>query len=109
MGPHVHLGTRQTRLVTFLPQPLHHVCHMNMKLGGPQIQPGCCGDLKNLFPRQNLNHNSSVMQPTAQMLQRPTLQVCVLPNIADSCSLSQRFSHSFWEYVLSVQKKSQPA
>ena len=38
---------RQEWLPAFLPQPLHHKYHMNMKLGETQRQPGCCGDQKN--------------------------------------------------------------
>jgi hypothetical protein len=69
MGPHIHLGTKQTRVAAFLLQPLHPMCHMNMKLGGTQTEPGCCGDHKNFFPSYNLDHNSLVMQPAVQLLQ----------------------------------------
>lgn len=68
-GPHIYLGTRQTRVVAFPLQPLHPKYHMNTKLGGPQRDPRSCGDHKNLFLCQNFNHSSLVMQPTTQLLQ----------------------------------------
>jgi hypothetical protein len=64
-GPHIHLGTRQTGVVVSLSQPFHPEYHMNMKLGGPQSQPGYCGDQRIFLPCQPLNHDTLIIQATA--------------------------------------------
>ena len=103
-GPHIHLGTRQTRVIAFLPQPLHHKYHMNTKLGAPQRQPGCCGDQKKFLHCQNLNHYSLVCQPTGQLLQWLTFVIqCIAQRKASKCSVSWEI-YQFWEHSLSVHK-----
>ena len=81
-GPHAHLGTRQTDWSSSCHSHCTPCATWTWNWEGPQTQHGCSGDLKNLFPCQNLDHNSLVMQPTAQMLQWLTLQFCVLFNTA---------------------------
>ena len=69
MCPQVHLGTTQTRVAAFLPQPLHPMCHMNVKLGGPHTQPAYCGHHNNFplleFEPQFLGH--AAHSPAATM------------------------------------------
>jgi hypothetical protein len=43
------LGTRWRWVVSFTPQPLYPQYPLDGRLGGPQIQSGCCGEEKNLL------------------------------------------------------------
>jgi len=105
MGPHIHLGTRQTKCGCLTapatsPQEPHE-----LEAGRTSEAPSMLWTPQKFFPCQNLNHNFLVMQPTAQMLQWLTYPISLqvlLPNvqhspswIANSGSLSQKISHSF--------------
>jgi hypothetical protein len=100
MDPHIYLGTRQTTPATS-PQVPHE-----LEAGRTSGATSMLWTWQNLFPCQNLNHSlgHAAHSPDATMTDLSQLpSSLMLPNIqhssswiANSCSLSQNISHSFW-------------
>jgi len=88
MCPHIHLGTRQTRMTPFLPQALHPMCHRDMELWDVGQSPNVWTPQK-LFPLLEfepkvLSHAAcSTAATMTDLSQLPS--TLLLPNIYHSC------------------------
>jgi hypothetical protein len=95
--PILYLGTRRGSVVNFMsskPESWEKSsqCWLSCRLGGPQSPFGHVGEQKISFPFWEFNHDSLLIQPTAQALPHPAHSTGITSPMPSQCS--DRNSHN---------------